>query len=75
PCFLTTLFLLVLPYFIGKCFINLGVSFIKRPIGIMMKTDFIPVLIASVSLLVGYGIGYVIRKLHWEIQAENAGND
>uniref|UniRef100_UPI001F08B545 Rnase Y domain-containing protein n=1 Tax=Lactobacillus jensenii TaxID=109790 RepID=UPI001F08B545 len=41
----------------------------------MMKTDFIPVLIAIVSLLIGYGIGYLIRKLHWEKQAENARND
>lgn len=41
----------------------------------MMKTDLIPVLIAIVSLLIGYGIGYLIRKLHWEKQAENARND
>ncbi|KRL63878.1 ribonuclease Y [Lactobacillus psittaci] len=41
----------------------------------MMNDYLIPAAVAIVSLLIGYVIGYLIRKKHWEKQAENARND
>lgn len=42
---------------------------------INMNIILIPVVVAIVSLLVGYSSGYVVRKKHWETQAYNARND
>ncbi|WEV40429.1 ribonuclease Y [Lactobacillus sp. ESL0684] len=41
----------------------------------MTNTILIPVAVAIISILVGYGIGYAIRKNWWEKQTQNAQQD
>lgn len=41
----------------------------------MMNTILVPVAVATISIFVGYSCGYLVRKKHWEEQAQNARND